>query len=333
MHSLQLHIYDKVSALLSRVRNLDSSQSLTGKSKTDTSFQFETTSPSLDRNIELRASVETSATSFELEDLSPQQLFDPIQVEKSSQPSCQYSKLLRDEINNFMTEYSNVKPGESNVPQWLNVACLKEEALIRQTENVVLDVRSAMDKLLNMLILTYDQLDSAEGRDQCYASMEEPFFKPIWPSLRQLFRLAYMKEENCLEKVMVKLNLVTLKELDVSQNYWGDESRPYQPAIEQMKNIVDHCCPLRKLEALVQVAHLICEDQSRPATSKSVGADDLIPILCFVVIKTELPELISECHAMEQFLQEGYLMGEEGYCLTSMQTVFQYLLSRVGDDV
>lgn len=35
------------------------------------------------------------------------------------------------------------------------------------------------------------------------------------------------------------------------------------------------------------------------------GADDLLPVLCYVVCKSSLPQLVSECHAVEKFIHEG----------------------------
>lgn len=35
------------------------------------------------------------------------------------------------------------------------------------------------------------------------------------------------------------------------------------------------------------------------------GADDLLPILSYVVLRTGLPQLLSECTALEEFIHEG----------------------------
>lgn len=39
------------------------------------------------------------------------------------------------------------------------------------------------------------------------------------------------------------------------------------------------------------------------------GADDLLPILSYVVLQTGLPQLLSECAALEEFIHEGYVPG------------------------
>jgi len=37
----------------------------------------------------------------------------------------------------------------------------------------------------------------------------------------------------------------------------------------------------------------------------SSGCDDLLPIFSFVIIKANYPQIVSECHAMEEFIHEG----------------------------
>lgn len=39
--------------------------------------------------------------------------------------------------------------------------------------------------------------------------------------------------------------------------------------------------------------------------SVNSGADDLLPILSFVVLRSGLPQLVSECAALEEFIHEG----------------------------
>lgn len=39
----------------------------------------------------------------------------------------------------------------------------------------------------------------------------------------------------------------------------------------------------------------------------SSGADDLLPILSYVALRSELPQLVSECAALEEFIHEGWV--------------------------
>lgn len=109
---------------------------------------------------------------------------------------------------------------------------------------------------------------------------------------------------------------------------------PYQMAVEELHKLVTMFCPLEKLECLVRTSRCICqcvedywESKGKPRHSPetAIGCDDLLPILSFVIIRSGMAQLVSECDAMEEFIPEGYLMGEEGYCLTTLVTALAYL--------
>ncbi|XP_078468180.1 VPS9 domain-containing protein 1 isoform X2 [Lampetra planeri] len=65
---------------------------------------------------------------------------------------------------------------------------MEEQALREHLKIIVNDVHTCMDSLLELCVLAFEQLESPAGRDQCLASLEEAFFKPLWPPLLALFR-------------------------------------------------------------------------------------------------------------------------------------------------
>lgn len=70
-----------------------------------------------------------------------------------------------------------------------------------------------------------------------------------------------------------------------------------------------------------------CRCQQPPLRSRVAGsgADDLLPLVSFAVLRSGLPQLLPECAALEEFIHEGCLLGEEGYCLTSLRSALAYL--------
>lgn len=62
-------------------------------------------------------------------------------------------------------------------------------------------------------------------------------------------------------------------------------------------------CGWHGVEALVPVA------PTADGPCCHSGADDLLPILSYVVLQTGLPQLLSECTALEEFIHEGYVPG------------------------
>ncbi|KAK7498931.1 hypothetical protein BaRGS_00009740 [Batillaria attramentaria] len=223
---------------------------------------------------------------------------------------------------------------------------MSREAYQRHLKNIATDVHQYMEKMLILFTIAYEQLDSPLGRDQCYASLEETFFKPLWKFLLMLFRLANYKDELAFACKMTQRANTTPMEMGVTRRLCliptGDDAaakrshpQPYQKAIEELVRIKDHYTMLSKLECVVKVMKLILDGIKdfylsqgyTTADVPSVGADDLLPVVSYVVMKTNLPQLVSECHAMAEFIHEGYIMGQEGYCLTTLETAVSYIVS------
>ena len=69
---------------------------------------------------------------------------------------------------------------------------LEKQALGRHFQIVAGDVRDHLERIQAMFIVAYEELDNATGKDLCYACVEEPFFRPLWPYLLALSRLVSM---------------------------------------------------------------------------------------------------------------------------------------------
>ncbi|XP_060074197.1 VPS9 domain-containing protein 1-like [Ylistrum balloti] len=218
------------------------------------------------------------------------------------------------------------------------LAKIKNEAYHRHLKGISQDVQIYLEKIQTLFTMTYEQLDSPAGQDQCYACLEKPFFQPIWQYLIALYRLANEPKEIAVAYVMTRHQHSRPQDFNVSKKLCLDQGTsdqtdnyPYRPAVVELQAIATQCTLLDKLECLVRSSRLIfqCIEDHYKTEGKvpSVGADDLLPILCYVITKAAQPQIVSECHIMEEFIHEGYIMGEEGYCLTSLQTALAYLIS------
>eukprot|EP00794_Sanderia_malayensis_P019126 gene19126-21043_t len=206
-------------------------------------------------------------------------------------------------------------------------------------DNIIKEIQSSLSKLHSLLIVAYDKLDMPTGKEQSYESLETVFFKPLWPWISQLFRKYNMSKERLLWKVLRKRwNFEPASFFIRPQYCLSDLTKsttndfPYRPAVEELRKIIAFSTPLDKLNCIVNTSKLICQCvddywRSKGAPPPSVGCDDLLPILTYVVVKTALSQLVSECHLMEEFIQENYLLGEEGYCLTTLSTAITYVLN------
>uniref|UniRef100_A0A6I8PFW9 VPS9 domain containing 1 n=1 Tax=Ornithorhynchus anatinus TaxID=9258 RepID=A0A6I8PFW9_ORNAN len=210
-----------------------------------------------------------------------------------------------------------------------------------QLKSIVKDVHDSVDRLLSLTLLTFEGLNTAASKDRCLACIEEPFFSPLWTPLLALYRSVYRSREMALARSMELFRNMTPSAMGIASKLFPQKtgpknagSYPYCTAVQELGLMVLECCPQKKLECIVRALRTICEcaeeycgakENRLQAGSAAIGADDLLPILSYVVLKSNLPQLVSECAALEEFIHEGYLIGEEGYCLTSLQSALSYV--------
>uniref|UniRef100_A0AAY5KP43 VPS9 domain-containing protein n=1 Tax=Esox lucius TaxID=8010 RepID=A0AAY5KP43_ESOLU len=217
---------------------------------------------------------------------------------------------------------------------------LEMRALKDHLKGIVKDIHIAIDQLLSLCLLSFECLNTASSKDLCLASLEEAFFTPVWSPLLALFRKVHRQRELSFESSMRLYQEASPGDVGVAPGLYPQDpavlhgSYPYESAVQELRLLCGDCCPQKKLDCIVRTLRVICacaEDYGclHEAGSKTaaIGADDLLPILSYVALRCELPQLVSECAALEEFIHEGYLIGEEGYCLTSMQSALQYVES------
>ncbi|XP_053126625.1 VPS9 domain-containing protein 1 isoform X2 [Hemicordylus capensis] len=208
---------------------------------------------------------------------------------------------------------------------------------------VVKDIHNSIDRLLSLTLLAFEGLNTAASKDQCVARLEEAFFAPLWAPLLAVYRNVYKTREAALSRSMELYRNLPPSEMGISPKLLpqgslprGIGSYPYCTAVQELMLLPLGSCPQKKLECIVRALRVICEcaedycggREGRPQpAAAAIGADDLLPILSYVVLKSNLPQLLPECAALEEFIHEGYLIGEEGYCLTSLQSALSYVES------
>ncbi|XP_070537434.1 VPS9 domain-containing protein 1-like isoform X2 [Ptychodera flava] len=246
-----------------------------------------------------------------------------------------------DLIDEFVAEEKSKAESDFNQVEE-QIDLMNEEALKRHLDVVTEDVHKYLDKLQIMFVVAYEEMDTAIARDQCIASTETYFFQPIWQSVLTIFRLVNLKKEVLAATSMTQYMNALPQHIGVRKKFWlndtligeSDDSYPYKSAVIEIQKLPSYQSPLDKLECIVNMSRIVCtcvedyyESQGKPrhAPETAIGCDDLLPILSYVVIKSQLPQLVSECSALEEFIHEGYLFGEEGYCLTSLLTALSYI--------
>ncbi|XP_051239148.1 VPS9 domain-containing protein 1 isoform X1 [Dicentrarchus labrax] len=201
-----------------------------------------------------------------------------------------------------------------------NIQELEIRALTEHLKAVVKDIHIAIDQLLSLCLLSFECLNTANSKDLCLASIEEAFFTPLWSALVALFRKVHREREQAFETSMKLYGDISPGDVGVSLKLFPQDpgalqgSYPYESAVQELRLLIIDRCPQRKLECIVRTLRLICacaedyrclhEVDSTPKTA-AIGADDLLPILSFVALRSQCPQLVSECAALEEFIHEG----------------------------
>ncbi|XP_053304939.1 VPS9 domain-containing protein 1 [Spea bombifrons] len=193
----------------------------------------------------------------------------------------------------------------------------------------VKEIHNAQDALLSASILSLDLPDTPSIRDVCLECLEDSFFPPLWPALLALYRQVFYTREESLLQTMDSYTAAHPSVLGVPQKLFPQNvNEPYKAAVEVLEHLSALRSPQRKLDCIVRTLRVICEcaeEYSPTSGTSAIGADYLLPILVYVVLRSRMSRLLSECAALEEFIHEGYLVGEEGYCLTSLQSAVSYL--------
>uniref|UniRef100_A0A8B9F6K3 VPS9 domain-containing protein n=1 Tax=Amazona collaria TaxID=241587 RepID=A0A8B9F6K3_9PSIT len=198
------------------------------------------------------------------------------------------------------------------------LAGLKTEMmLLEHLRGIVWDIHNAIDRLLSLMLLAFKRLNTATSKDQCPACLEEAFFPPLWALLLALYRSMHQLHEAALAHSM--------------EQHWhagtanmGLASRLLPPAIATQAG--HHHDPVGCWGVRMWGWGVLLLPELMVPISSS-RADNLLPILSYVVLQTGLPQLLAECAALEELIYEGYLTGEKGYCLTSLQSTLSYMES------
>ncbi|XP_047290891.1 VPS9 domain-containing protein 1 isoform X8 [Homo sapiens] len=174
------------------------------------------------------------------------------------------------------------------------------------------------DRLLSLTLLAFEGLNTAASKDRCLACIEEPFFSPLWPLLLALYRSVHRAREAALSRSMelyrnappTAIGIPT-KLLPQNPEAKGATGYPYCAAAQELGLLVLESCPQKKLECIVRTLRIIC-----------VCAEDYCPT----------PEATPQAGPPPIAAAAMYLIGEEGYCLTSLQSALSYveLLPRGG---
>jgi len=121
---------------------------------------------------------------------------------------------------------------------------------------------------------------------------------------------------------------------------WSDKPLPddldlvkptYHSAITTLKQLPSFHTPARKAACIVATANAVIDavrvhyQGSKDDQDITVSADDLLPILTYVMIKANVPDICSEVAFVSDFLSDMEARSIEGYTLVTAQTCISFI--------
>ena len=142
--------------------------------------------------------------------------------------------------------------------------------------------------------------------------------------------------------------VITEKSHDVNGSSVGEEEtlkithyNPYFAAIKNLKKIGSHKSPLHKLKHIMNISKLVLEEirdfyeNHFYAFDDNLGGDEMLSIYVYIVARTNLPGLITDCAIIDKFITSNLTNSIYGYYLVTIQVCLKFLMNckgRISDE-
>jgi len=197
-------------------------------------------------------------------------------------------------------------------------------------------VRHMLRSIEEMVLSTYPELDTPEGSDAVRLCVDLVLFPRVYPSLFDWFLQKNKENDELVDKKFQIFAAVQPAHVGVRKQFWledtssGKTNPPYQKAIDFLRRLSSITTTSSKLQCLVDTSKAVVECASKYWEGKQsvvIGADDLVPIISYVIIKAAVRTMHAEISLVDEFIPESMMIGEAGYCLSTFQTCLFYIQS------
>jgi hypothetical protein len=115
-----------------------------------------------------------------------------------------------------------------------------------------------------------------------------------------------------------------------------EQYQPYHRAIKTLRKITHLKSPRDKLGCILQtfkdIIQSVGDFWDRYDREAVVGADDLVPIFAYVILKARVPKIFSEMNFIWEFATDGEMNGKYGYGFATFQIGIE-IISRLDDTI
>uniref|UniRef100_A0A3Q3W903 VPS9 domain-containing protein n=1 Tax=Mola mola TaxID=94237 RepID=A0A3Q3W903_MOLML len=131
----------------------------------------------------------------------------------------------------------------------------------------------------------------------------------------------------CLQSNMSLLEKRGIEELGGSAGVGVPDSVILERIQQRWTSVHEAYSPNKKVQILLKVCKIIYHSMSANATSGMFGADDFLPCLTWVLLRSDVVTLQIDTDFMMELLDPTQLQGEGGYYLTTLYAALYYISS------
>lgn len=214
--------------------------------------------------------------------------------------------LLNQRQSRILSQLIPLKPKEEDIE------FLQDEVIAYQThfKNISDDIKTDINLIETLLKALYDPLNVGKHQNAVTECVHDAYFQPVKHELMFLLRICNRDTETSLERCM--------QSGTDTQSMNAVEDTAQMRAILGLRQVVSLHSPCAMLNLLVDIIKSVATYDE--LTLNPLGADDLLPRLVDTVTKCGIVHLPSETSFMECFMPSHKALGEEGYCVTLLQS-------------
>lgn len=192
-------------------------------------------------------------------------------------------------------------------------------------------------QMIKLLRHNYEEELSDDSLDLALQISIENFLFSNLPALgtgiHEIFLKANLKEDAKFLDHLCKLSWSNFDQededslyliLNVPEKYRLSISK-YEGAINELRYAASLKCPTLKTMSVVKVCDLICSAIEKTSQEESIGSEDLVLLLSWVIVQAQIHNMISFFDIISQFLPEELIRGQAGYVLATIQTCLDYI--------
>ena len=136
-------------------------------------------------------------------------------------------------------------------------------------------------------------------------------------------------QDATLSRRMAVLSFLKPEALEVNPNL-RDNEVVWTIAQDELRKMAQFKAPGDKIACVVKCCQVIfsvlnlkrgSDDTSRP------GADDFLPIFIYVVLKSQVPNLYTNCEYIQNYHNPAALMSKAGYCFVNLRSAVEFILT------